>query len=145
MQSGILPCLSLGPHRSTGGTEIESAEVGCECSVPPSCGSSGALPHHAHCAYNIASCLLQVLRFSRGRNLRKKRERLKEERRAQSVPRDEVAQSKVERSLPAPPSLHPLTEGGKLPPTSVGSSDGPSPCAPFFHWAFLTILSLSPL
>lgn len=36
----------------------------------------------------------QVLRFSRGRNLRKKRERLKEERRAQSVPRDEVAQSK---------------------------------------------------
>ncbi|XP_034847291.1 ankyrin repeat domain-containing protein 6 isoform X1 [Mirounga leonina] len=37
----------------------------------------------------------QVLRFSRGRSLRKKRERLKEERRAQSVPRDEVAQSKV--------------------------------------------------
>ncbi|XP_074224732.1 ankyrin repeat domain-containing protein 6 isoform X6 [Camelus bactrianus] len=36
----------------------------------------------------------QVLRFSRGRSLRKKRERLKEERRAQSVPRDEVAQSK---------------------------------------------------
>uniref|UniRef100_A0A8C2XWM4 Ankyrin repeat domain 6 n=1 Tax=Capra hircus TaxID=9925 RepID=A0A8C2XWM4_CAPHI len=35
-----------------------------------------------------------VLRFSRGRSLRKKRERLKEERRAQSVPRDEVAQSK---------------------------------------------------
>ncbi|KAF4025221.1 hypothetical protein G4228_017020 [Cervus hanglu yarkandensis] len=36
----------------------------------------------------------QVLRFSRGRSLRKKRERLKEERRAQSVPRDEVAQGK---------------------------------------------------
>ncbi|XP_030715358.1 ankyrin repeat domain-containing protein 6 isoform X6 [Globicephala melas] len=36
----------------------------------------------------------QVLRFSRGRSLRKKRERLKEERRAQSVPRDDVAQSK---------------------------------------------------
>ncbi|XP_066110361.1 ankyrin repeat domain-containing protein 6 isoform X1 [Saccopteryx bilineata] len=36
----------------------------------------------------------QVLRFSRGRSLRKKRERLKEERRAQSVPRDEAAQSK---------------------------------------------------
>ena len=44
---------------------------------------------------NDASCLLQVLRFSRGRSLRKKRERLKEERRAQSVPRDDVAQSKV--------------------------------------------------
>ncbi|XP_063144281.1 ankyrin repeat domain-containing protein 6 isoform X4 [Rattus norvegicus] len=37
----------------------------------------------------------QILRFSRGRSLRKRRERLKEERRAQSVPRDEVAQSKV--------------------------------------------------
>ncbi|XP_021096360.1 ankyrin repeat domain-containing protein 6 isoform X4 [Heterocephalus glaber] len=37
----------------------------------------------------------QVLRFSRGRSLRKRRERLKEERRAQSVPREEVAQSKV--------------------------------------------------
>ncbi|KAM8809919.1 ankyrin repeat domain-containing protein 6 [Eudromia elegans] len=36
----------------------------------------------------------QVSRFSRGRSLRKKRERLKEERRAQSVPRDEVVQSK---------------------------------------------------
>ncbi|XP_061479307.1 ankyrin repeat domain-containing protein 6 isoform X2 [Rhineura floridana] len=36
----------------------------------------------------------QVLRFNRGRSLRKKRERLKEERRAQSVPRDEVVQSK---------------------------------------------------
>lgn len=62
---------------------------------------------------NSASCLLQVLRFSRGRSLRKKRERLKEERRAQSVPRDEVAQSKVGGSPPAPPQLHPLSEAGK--------------------------------
>ncbi|XP_028578805.2 ankyrin repeat domain-containing protein 6 isoform X5 [Podarcis muralis] len=37
----------------------------------------------------------QILRFNRGRSLRKKRDRLKEERRAQSVPRDEVVQSKV--------------------------------------------------
>ncbi|XP_068005698.1 ankyrin repeat domain-containing protein 6 isoform X5 [Melanerpes formicivorus] len=36
----------------------------------------------------------KVSRFNRGRSLRKKRERLKEERRAQSVPRDEVGQSK---------------------------------------------------
>uniref|UniRef100_A0A670I605 Ankyrin repeat domain-containing protein 6 n=1 Tax=Podarcis muralis TaxID=64176 RepID=A0A670I605_PODMU len=36
----------------------------------------------------------QILRFNRGRSLRKKRDRLKEERRAQSVPRDEVVQSK---------------------------------------------------
>ncbi|GAB1288360.1 Ankyrin repeat domain-containing protein 6 [Apodemus speciosus] len=40
----------------------------------------------------------QILRFSRGRSLRKRREKLKEERRAQSVPRDEVAQSKREVS-----------------------------------------------
>ncbi|XP_075058879.1 ankyrin repeat domain-containing protein 6 isoform X2 [Mixophyes fleayi] len=37
----------------------------------------------------------QVLRFSRGRSLRKKREKLKEERRAQSVPREEIADSKA--------------------------------------------------
>ncbi|KAM7119487.1 ankyrin repeat domain-containing protein 6 isoform 7-T10 [Ciconia maguari] len=36
----------------------------------------------------------KVSRFNRGRSLRKKREKLKEERRAQSVPRDEVVQSK---------------------------------------------------
>nr|XP_056712335.1 ankyrin repeat domain-containing protein 6 isoform X4 [Euleptes europaea] len=40
----------------------------------------------------------QVSRFNRGRSLRKKRERLKEERRAQSVPRDEVVQSKASAS-----------------------------------------------
>ncbi|KAM9317282.1 ankyrin repeat domain-containing protein 6 [Gastrophryne carolinensis] len=37
----------------------------------------------------------QVLRFSRGRSLRKKREKLKEERRAQSVPREDLADSKA--------------------------------------------------
>nr|XP_027784089.1 ankyrin repeat domain-containing protein 6 isoform X2 [Marmota flaviventris] len=46
----------------------------------------------------------QVLRFSRGRSLRKRRERLKEERRAQSVPRDEVAQSKGSVSAGDSPS-----------------------------------------
>ncbi|XP_027457044.1 ankyrin repeat domain-containing protein 6 isoform X12 [Callorhinus ursinus] len=46
----------------------------------------------------------KVLRFSRGRSLRKKRERLKEERRAQSVPRDEVAQSKGSVSAGDTPS-----------------------------------------
>ncbi|KAM8937507.1 ankyrin repeat domain-containing protein 6 isoform 4-T4 [Lycaon pictus] len=45
-----------------------------------------------------------VLRFSRGRSLRKKRERLKEERRAQSVPRDEVAQGKGSVSAGDTPS-----------------------------------------
>ncbi|XP_072264738.1 ankyrin repeat domain-containing protein 6 [Pyxicephalus adspersus] len=37
----------------------------------------------------------QVLRFSRGRSLRKKREKMKEERRAQSVPREDIADSKA--------------------------------------------------
>ncbi|XP_043923051.1 ankyrin repeat domain-containing protein 6 isoform X2 [Protopterus annectens] len=36
----------------------------------------------------------QIMTFSRGRSMRKKREKLKEERRAQSCPRDEVAKSK---------------------------------------------------
>ncbi|KAM6180850.1 ankyrin repeat domain-containing protein 6 isoform 4-T4 [Erethizon dorsatum] len=45
-----------------------------------------------------------VLRFSRGRSLRKRRERLKEERRAQSVPREEVAQSKGSVSAGDTPS-----------------------------------------
>ncbi|XP_041420585.1 ankyrin repeat domain-containing protein 6 isoform X3 [Xenopus laevis] len=40
----------------------------------------------------------QVLRFSRGRSLRKKREKLKEERRAQSVPREELGESKASNS-----------------------------------------------
>lgn len=47
---------------------------------------------------NSVVCL-QVSRFNRGRSLRKKRERLKEERRAQSVPRDEVVQSKVQPGI----------------------------------------------
>ncbi|XP_052032154.1 ankyrin repeat domain-containing protein 6 isoform X2 [Apodemus sylvaticus] len=46
----------------------------------------------------------QILRFSRGRSLRKKREKLKGERRAQSVPRDEVAQSKGSVSAGDTPS-----------------------------------------
>ncbi|XP_038655285.1 ankyrin repeat domain-containing protein 6b isoform X2 [Scyliorhinus canicula] len=41
----------------------------------------------------------QVLSFCRGRSLRKKREKLKEERRAQSVPRDELIQSKGSASV----------------------------------------------
>uniref|UniRef100_A0A8C9PSS5 Ankyrin repeat domain 6 n=1 Tax=Spermophilus dauricus TaxID=99837 RepID=A0A8C9PSS5_SPEDA len=50
------------------------------------------------------SIVNNVLRFSRGRSLRKRRERLKEERRAQSVPRDEVAQSKGSVSAGDSPS-----------------------------------------
>lgn len=48
---------------------------------------------------NSVLCHRQVSRFNRGRSLRKKREKLKEERRAQSVPRDEVVQSKVQPGI----------------------------------------------
>ncbi|XP_053566517.1 ankyrin repeat domain-containing protein 6 isoform X2 [Bombina bombina] len=46
----------------------------------------------------------QILRFSRGRSLRKKREKLKEERRTQSVPREDVGDSKA--SISAPDDTH---------------------------------------
>lgn len=48
---------------------------------------------------NSVLCHRQVSHFNRGRSLRKKREKLKEERRAQSVPRDEVVQSKVQPGI----------------------------------------------
>lgn len=56
----------------------------------------------------------QVLRFSRGRSLRKKREKMKEERRAQSVPREDIADSKA--SISAAEDTHsseqaPLKQG----------------------------------
>ncbi|XP_060545113.1 ankyrin repeat domain-containing protein 6 isoform X2 [Pantherophis guttatus] len=57
----------------------------------------------------------QISRFNRGRSLRKKRERLKEERRAQSVPRDEVVQSKDSASAAEDtPSSDPAQGRGDL-------------------------------
>ncbi|XP_045150362.1 ankyrin repeat domain-containing protein 6 isoform X4 [Echinops telfairi] len=72
----------------------------------------------ARCHNNPEVALLltkapQVLRFTRGRSLRKKRERLKEERRAQSVPRDEVAQSKGSVSAGDTPSSEQQAVPGK--------------------------------
>ncbi|XP_075410885.1 ankyrin repeat domain-containing protein 6 isoform X2 [Tenrec ecaudatus] len=72
----------------------------------------------ARCHNNPEVALLltkapQVLRFTRGRSLRKKRERLKEERRAQSVPRDEVAQSKGSVSAGDTPSSEQQAAPGK--------------------------------
>lgn len=52
---------------------------------------------------SYGSVCFQVSHFNRGRSLRKKRERLKEERRAQSVPRDEVVQSKVQPGITTAP------------------------------------------
>lgn len=91
-------------------------------------GSVKTLCHLLSCPHphNHVVCLLQILRFSRGRSLRKRRERLKEERRAQSVPRDEVAQSKVWGALllvqpPPHSSASPHLGSGcrSLPPVAV--------------------------
>ncbi|XP_018427601.1 PREDICTED: ankyrin repeat domain-containing protein 6 isoform X3 [Nanorana parkeri] len=61
-----------------------------------------------------AALLNNVLRFSRGRSLRKKREKIKEERRTQSVPREDIADSKA--SISAADDTHsseqaPLKQG----------------------------------
>ncbi|KAM4694612.1 ankyrin repeat domain-containing protein 6-like [Discoglossus pictus] len=66
----------------------------------------------------------QVLRFSRGRSLRKKREKLKEERRAQSVPREEVGESKA--SVSAADDTH----SSEQPPCKQGDGkEEPRPAA----------------
>ena len=89
---------------------------------------------------NDASCLLQVLRFSRGRSLRKKRERLKEERRALSVPRDEAAQGKVRGGPPAP------ARGWEALPASAGPASVSPSCWVLQSLSFLpaSCLPLSP-
>ncbi|XP_039244059.1 ankyrin repeat domain-containing protein 6 isoform X5 [Pipra filicauda] len=72
-------------------------EAGADASVVNNAGQTPLEVARQHNNPEVALLLTkasQVLRFNRGRSLRKKRERLKEERRAQSVPRDEVAQSK---------------------------------------------------
>ncbi|NXA45328.1 ANKR6 protein, partial [Nothocercus julius] len=69
----------------------------------------------------------QVSRFNRGRSLRKKRERLKEERRAQSVPRDEVVQSKgsVSAAEDTPSSEQPPQRKSELKEEPRSASPGP--------------------
>ncbi|XP_010226361.1 PREDICTED: ankyrin repeat domain-containing protein 6, partial [Tinamus guttatus] len=69
----------------------------------------------------------QVSRFNRGRSLRKKRERLKEERRAQSVPRDEVVQSKgsVSAAEDTPSSEQPPQGKSELKEEPRSASPGP--------------------
>ncbi|XP_069462589.1 ankyrin repeat domain-containing protein 6 isoform X3 [Ambystoma mexicanum] len=67
----------------------------------------------------------QVLRFSRGRSLRKKREKLKEERRAQSVPREEVAESKG--SVSAIDDTH---SSEQAPPKKGDTKDEPRSTSP---------------
>ncbi|NXE13046.1 ANKR6 protein, partial [Lophotis ruficrista] len=72
-------------------------EAGADASVVNNAGQTPLEVAREHNNPEVALLLTkasQVSRFNRGRSLRKKRERLKEERRAQSVPRDEVVQSK---------------------------------------------------
>ncbi|KAM9195879.1 ankyrin repeat domain-containing protein 6 [Mergus octosetaceus] len=72
-------------------------EAGADTAVVNNAGQTPLEVARQHNNPEVALLLTkasQVSRFNRGRSLRKKRERLKEERRAQSVPRDEVVQSK---------------------------------------------------
>ncbi|XP_074846990.1 ankyrin repeat domain-containing protein 6 isoform X3 [Carettochelys insculpta] len=72
-------------------------EAGADGSVVNNAGQTPLEVARQHDNSEVALLLAkapQVSRFNRGRSLRKKREKLKEERRAQSVPRDEVVQSK---------------------------------------------------
>ncbi|NXX10368.1 ANKR6 protein, partial [Podargus strigoides] len=72
-------------------------EAGADASVLNNAGQTPLEVARQHNNPEVALLLTkasQVSRFNRGRSLRKKREKLKEERRAQSVPRDEVVQSK---------------------------------------------------
>ncbi|XP_040139023.1 ankyrin repeat domain-containing protein 6 isoform X2 [Ictidomys tridecemlineatus] len=67
-------------------------EAGADGSIVNNAGQTPLETARYHNNPEVALLLTkapQVLRFSRGRSLRKRRERLKEERRAQSVPRDE--------------------------------------------------------
>ncbi|XP_063522489.1 ankyrin repeat domain-containing protein 6 isoform X9 [Pongo pygmaeus] len=105
-------------HRATvvGNTEIIAALIHEGCALDRQDKDGNTALHEAswHGFSQSAKLLVKaganvlaknkVLRFSRGRSLRKKRERLKEERRAQSVPRDEVAQSKGSVSAGDTPS-----------------------------------------
>uniref|UniRef100_A0A8C6REL2 Ankyrin repeat domain 6 n=1 Tax=Nannospalax galili TaxID=1026970 RepID=A0A8C6REL2_NANGA len=82
-------------------------EAGADAAIVNNAGQTPLETARYHNNPEVALLLTkapQVLRFSRGRSLRKRRERLKEERRAQSVPRDEVAQSKGSVSAGDTPS-----------------------------------------
>ncbi|NXU84512.1 ANKR6 protein, partial [Xiphorhynchus elegans] len=82
-------------------------EAGADASVVNNAGQTPLEVARQHNNPEVALLLTkasQVSRFNRGRSLRKKRERLKEERRAQSVPRDEAVQSKGSVSAAETPS-----------------------------------------
>ncbi|NXF06690.1 ANKR6 protein, partial [Smithornis capensis] len=88
-------------------------EAGADASIVNNAGQTPLEVARQHNNPEVALLLTkasQVSRFNRGRSLRKKRERLKEERRAQSVPRDEVVQSKGSVSAADTPSSDQLPQ-----------------------------------
>ncbi|NXG79826.1 ANKR6 protein, partial [Baryphthengus martii] len=94
-------------------------EAGADASVVNNAGQTSLEVARQHNNPEVALLLTkasQVSRFNRGRSLRKKREKLKEERRAQSVPRDEVVQSKgsVSAADDTPSSDQPPLRKGDL-------------------------------
>ncbi|XP_071404854.1 ankyrin repeat domain-containing protein 6 isoform X6 [Pithys albifrons albifrons] len=105
-------------------------EAGADTSVVNNAGQTPLEVARQHNNPEVALLLTkasQVSRFNRGRSLRKKRERLKEERRAQSVPRDEVVQSK-QGSISAadtPSSDQPLQRKSNLKDEPRSTSPGP--------------------
>ncbi|XP_053143357.1 ankyrin repeat domain-containing protein 6 isoform X3 [Hemicordylus capensis] len=101
-------------------------EAGADGTVVNNAGQTPLEVAREHNSPEVALLLTkapQISRFNRGRSLRKKRERLKEERRAQSVPRDEVVQSKgsaspaddTHSSEQAPQGRRDFKEGAQLP------------------------------
>ncbi|XP_009875946.1 PREDICTED: ankyrin repeat domain-containing protein 6 isoform X2 [Apaloderma vittatum] len=105
-------------------------EAGADASVVNNAGQTPLEVARQHNNPEVALLLTkasQVSRFNRGRSLRKKRERLKEERRAQSVPRDEVVQSKgsVSAADDTPSSDQPLQRKSDLKDGAPSASPDP--------------------
>ncbi|NXD97364.1 ANKR6 protein, partial [Chaetorhynchus papuensis] len=105
-------------------------EAGADASVVNNAGQTPLEVARQHNNPEVALLLTkasQVSRFNRGRSLRKKRERLKEERRAQSVPRDEVVQSKgsVSAADDTPSSDQPPERKNKLKDKPQSASPDP--------------------
>ncbi|NWZ66903.1 ANKR6 protein, partial [Acrocephalus arundinaceus] len=105
-------------------------EAGADASVVNNAGQTPLEVARQHNNPEVALLLTkasQVSRFNRGRSLRKKREKLKAESRAQSVPRDEVVQSKgsVSAADDTPSSDHPPERKNNLKDNPRSASPDP--------------------
>nr|XP_015208428.1 PREDICTED: ankyrin repeat domain-containing protein 6 [Lepisosteus oculatus]XP_015208437.1 PREDICTED: ankyrin repeat domain-containing protein 6 [Lepisosteus oculatus]XP_015208444.1 PREDICTED: ankyrin repeat domain-containing protein 6 [Lepisosteus oculatus]XP_015208450.1 PREDICTED: ankyrin repeat domain-containing protein 6 [Lepisosteus oculatus]XP_015208457.1 PREDICTED: ankyrin repeat domain-containing protein 6 [Lepisosteus oculatus] len=93
-------------------------EAGADCTVLNNAGQTALDQAREYNNPEVALLLAkapQVQSFNRGRSVRKRREKLKEERRAQSVPRDEMLPSKGSVSVAddTPSSDQPPQRGGE--------------------------------